>query len=70
MPEMFSSASSYDRFMGRWSSKLAPLFVKFARIGDGDRVLDVGCGTGSFGSVVRPSAFAVFGVRIGLSKGT
>ena len=47
MPEMFSNASSYDRFMGRWSSNLAPLFAKFARIRDGDRVLDVGCGTGS-----------------------
>lgn len=47
MPAMFSNASSYDRFMGRWSAKLAPLFAKFARTRDGDRVLDVGCGTGS-----------------------
>jgi SAM-dependent methyltransferase len=47
LPEMFSSASSYDRYMGRWSAKLAPLFARFARIRDGDRVLDVGCGTGS-----------------------
>jgi len=47
MPEMFSNASSYEKYMGRWSAKLAPLFAKFARIRDGDRVLDVGCGTGS-----------------------
>jgi SAM-dependent methyltransferase len=47
MPEMFSNASSYDKYMGRWSSKLAPLFAEFARIRDGGRVLDVGCGTGS-----------------------
>jgi SAM-dependent methyltransferase len=47
MPEMFSNASSYDSYMGRWSAKLGPLFAKFARIRDGDRVLDVGCGTGS-----------------------
>ena len=47
MAEMFSNASSYEKFMGRWSARLAPLFVKFARVRDGDRVLDVGCGTGS-----------------------
>jgi SAM-dependent methyltransferase len=47
MPEMFSNASAYDKYMGRWSAKLAPLFAKFARVRDGARVLDVGCGTGS-----------------------
>lgn len=33
--------------MGRWSKRLAPLFVQFVGIESGDRVLDVGCGTGS-----------------------
>jgi SAM-dependent methyltransferase len=47
MPKMFSNASSYEKYMGRWSAKLAPLFAGFARIRDGDRILDVGCGTGS-----------------------
>lgn len=47
MPEMFSNASSYEKYMGRWSARLAPLFAGFVRIPDGDRVLDVGCGTGS-----------------------
>jgi SAM-dependent methyltransferase len=44
---MFSNALSYERYMGRWSARLAPSFAGFARIPDGDRVLDVGCGTGS-----------------------
>ena len=33
--------------MGRWSRRLAPLFVTFAGVTEGDRVLDVGSGTGA-----------------------
>src|SRR4051794_39391096 len=33
--------------MGRWSRRLAPLFVDFAGIAGAEHVLDVGCGTGS-----------------------
>lgn len=44
---MFFNAEAYERIMGRWSRQLAPVFLKFAGVGDGDRVLDVGCGTGS-----------------------
>ena len=33
--------------MGRWSRKLAPLFIDFAGVSDGEKILDVGCGTGS-----------------------
>jgi len=33
--------------MGRWSRKLARLFIDFAGVTNGDSVLDVGCGTGS-----------------------
>lgn len=44
---MFSEGDGYERFMGRWSRRLAPLFVEFAQVGGGDRVLDVGSGTGA-----------------------
>lgn len=40
-------ATGYDQLMGRWSQKLAPLFIDFAGVADGDKLLDVGCGTGS-----------------------
>lgn len=33
--------------MGRYSVPLAPAFTDFARVADGDRVLDVGCGPGA-----------------------
>ena len=43
----FFDAAAYERFMGRWSRRLAPLLIDFAGVREGDRVLDVGSGTGS-----------------------
>jgi len=40
-------ASGYEQLMGRWSQKLAPLFIDFAGLANGEKILDVGCGTGS-----------------------
>lgn len=44
---MFGDAQAYERFMGRWSSQLAPLLVRFAALPTSGRVLDVGSGTGA-----------------------
>jgi SAM-dependent methyltransferase len=42
------TAEDYERSMGRWSRRLAPVLLDFAGgVPDGGRVLDVGCGTGS-----------------------
>ncbi|WP_454619364.1 class I SAM-dependent methyltransferase [Bradyrhizobium cenepequi] len=41
------NAAGYEQLMGRWSRKLAPLFIDFAGVADGESILDVGCGTGS-----------------------
>ncbi|MDB5540804.1 MAG: SAM-dependent methyltransferase [Devosia sp.] len=40
-------ASDYEQLMGRWSQRLAPLFIDFVGHAAGEAVLDVGCGTGS-----------------------
>ena len=41
------AAVAYDRFMGRYSSPLAPAFAGFGGVTKGLRVLDVGCGPGA-----------------------
>lgn len=40
-------AAGYEQLMGHWSRKLAPLLINFAGVTDGEKILDVGCGTGS-----------------------
>ena len=49
MPSMFNArdAGNYEKLMGRWSRRLAPLFIDHAGIADGEEVLEIGCGTGS-----------------------
>jgi SAM-dependent methyltransferase len=42
-----ASADAYDRFMGRYSSPLAPEFADLAAVSSGQHVLDVGCGPGA-----------------------
>jgi ubiquinone/menaquinone biosynthesis C-methylase UbiE len=41
------SADAYDRFMGRYSVRLAPSFADYAGVGPGQSVLDVGSGPGA-----------------------
>jgi SAM-dependent methyltransferase len=45
-----SDGAAYERFMGRWTDRLAEPFLAFAKIGpetlSGGHLLDVGCGTG------------------------
>jgi ubiquinone/menaquinone biosynthesis C-methylase UbiE len=41
-----SDGDGYELQMGRWSRRLAPLFIRFAATTGAVRVLDVGCGTG------------------------
>ena len=40
------SATSYDRFMGRYSAQLSPQLADMAGVEAGQRVLDVGAGSG------------------------
>jgi SAM-dependent methyltransferase len=42
-----SDGAAYERFLGRWTARLAKVFLDFVRLPDGADLLDVGCGTGS-----------------------
>jgi SAM-dependent methyltransferase len=53
--KMFAASAGYERFMGRWSRLLAPGYIAFAGVNNGDRVLDVGTGTGSLAAAVEAS---------------
>lgn len=51
----YSNPAAYEQFMGRWSARLAPSFLRFVGVQDGQHVLDVGCGTGSLSRAVVDS---------------
>ena len=52
---MFAVSAGYERFMGRWSRLLASPYIAFAGVKNGDRVLDVGTGTGSLAAALEAS---------------
>ena len=56
---MFGDPAAYERFMGRWSARLAPAFLEEVGLGAPAAVVDVGCGTGNLALAVAerwPSA--------------
>jgi SAM-dependent methyltransferase len=63
MPSVFNArdAGNYEKLMGRWSRRLAPLFIEHAGIADGEHVLEIGCGTGSL-TFALPEVAALAGL--------
>jgi SAM-dependent methyltransferase len=55
----------YEQYVGRWSRRLAPLFLSWLSVPTGRRWLDVGCGTGALCEAIldHGSPSAVRGVE-------
>jgi len=63
--DTWERGSPYEQYVGRWSRRIAPLFLSWLRIPAGRRWLDVGCGTGALCAAIvdRCSASSVAGVE-------
>jgi SAM-dependent methyltransferase len=54
----------YEHFMGRWSARLAEPFLEFAGVKPGNRVLDVGCDTGTISLALAKRGAKTVGVDL------
>ncbi len=67
--DVFAAADKYEFGMGAWSKVLASFFIDFiGGLDHGDRVLDVGCGTGSLAWTIAQTTKAAKIVGIDPSK--
>ena len=63
--DRWERGSPYEQYIGRWSRKIAPLFLGWLDQPAGKRWLDVGCGTGALSAAIldRYAPSSVVGVE-------
>ena len=63
--DTWERGSPYERYVGRWSRRVAPPFLSWLNIPAGRRWLDVGCGTGALCATIadRCAPASVAGVE-------
>lgn len=52
LADKWERGDAYEQYVGRWSRRVAPLFLSWLRIPAGRRWLDVGCGTGALSATI------------------
>ncbi len=67
--DTWERGSPYERYVGRWSRRLAPRFLSWLDLPPGRRWLDVGCGTGALCAAIldqcAPSSVAGIDPSVG-----
>jgi len=61
-----SDGAAYQRFLGRWTAALSPIFADFAQLPAAGAVLDLGCGTGSLAMALAERGQQAVGCDIAL----
>ena len=61
---LWGGADAYERYMGRWSRRVAPLFLDWLAVSPDEEWIDIGCGTGVLSSAIlgRCAPKRVFGI--------
>lgn len=54
--EVWAVGAGYEAYVGRWSQRVAAVFVRWLDVPDGRHWLDVGCGTGALTTTVLAAA--------------
>lgn len=50
--EVWASGEAYEQYVGRWSRRVAELFLEWLAVPTGQSWLDVGCGTGALSATI------------------
>lgn len=67
--DTWERGSPYERYIGRWSRRVAPLFLSWLNLGPGKRWVDVGCGTGALSAAILDNCAPVEVVGVEPSEG-
>src|SRR6185436_4460631 len=65
LSDTWERGNPYERYVGRWSRRVAPVFLSWLGVASGRKWLDVGCGTGALSAAIvdRCSPASVAGVE-------
>ena len=61
---LWGSGDAYEKYMGRWSRRVAPHFLDWLSLPPGESWADIGCGTGALSSTIlaRSTPSSVVGI--------